>query len=141
MILLFVADPLETFKTYKDTTFSMMREAAGRGHVLWACHPADLVWVSGGQVTARGARRIALTGDEHDWFRTEETADLGLAAGTDAIIMRKDPPLTASSSTPPTCSPRPSARARASSTSPRPCATTPRSWPSWSFPNTSRPPW
>lgn len=92
MILLFVADPLETFKTYKDTTFSMMREAAGRGHVLWACHPADLVWVSGGQVTARGARRIALTGDEHDWFRTEETADLGLAAGTDAIIMRKDPP-------------------------------------------------
>jgi glutathione synthase len=96
MILLFVADPLESFKTYKDTTFSMMRAAAGRGHQLWACHPADLVWVSGGQVTARGARRIALTGQSsehgHDWFRTEETADLGLAAGTDAIIMRKDPP-------------------------------------------------
>jgi glutathione synthase len=28
MKLLFVADPLETFKTYKDTTFAMMREAA-----------------------------------------------------------------------------------------------------------------
>jgi glutathione synthase len=28
MDLLFVADPIEHFKAYKDTTFSMMREAA-----------------------------------------------------------------------------------------------------------------
>ena len=28
MKLLFVADPLATFKTYKDSTFAMMREAA-----------------------------------------------------------------------------------------------------------------
>jgi glutathione synthase len=27
MQLLFIADPLETFKTYKDSTFAMMREA------------------------------------------------------------------------------------------------------------------
>ena len=27
MHLLFVADPLESFQTYKDTTFAMMREA------------------------------------------------------------------------------------------------------------------
>ncbi|HEX2013229.1 MAG TPA: glutathione synthase [Roseateles sp.] len=92
MILLFVADPLESFKTYKDTTFAMMREAAGRGHQLWACHPADLVWLRGGKVTARGARRIALTGGEHDWFRAEATLDLVLAEQTDAIVMRKDPP-------------------------------------------------
>ncbi|MGN6829620.1 glutathione synthase [Paucibacter sp. M5-1] len=91
MILLFVADPLESFKTYKDTTFSMMREAAKRGHVLWACHPADLVWIRGGKVSAHGARRITLTGDEHDWFRVEQTTDLVLAE-TDAIVMRKDPP-------------------------------------------------
>ena len=44
MSLLFVADPLEAFKTYKDTTFAMMREAARRGHDLFACTPADLVW-------------------------------------------------------------------------------------------------
>ncbi|MES1161837.1 MAG: glutathione synthase, partial [Rhizobacter sp.] len=44
MKILFVADPLESFKTYKDTTFSMMREAARRGHQLWACTTADLVW-------------------------------------------------------------------------------------------------
>ena len=52
MSLLFVADPLESFKTYKDTTFAMMREAARRGHDLIACTPADLVWKSGGRVTA-----------------------------------------------------------------------------------------
>ena len=37
MKLLFVADPLEGFKTYKDTTFSMMREAQRRGHRIAAC--------------------------------------------------------------------------------------------------------
>ncbi|MCX2860409.1 glutathione synthase [Paucibacter sp. PLA-PC-4] len=91
MIFLFVADQLESFKTYKDTTFSMMREAAKRGHVLWACHPADLVWQRGGKVTARAARQVSLTGDEHDWFKVEQTTDLVLAE-TDAIVMRKDPP-------------------------------------------------
>ena len=36
MDILFVADPLESFKIYKDTTFSMMREAQRRGHRLVA---------------------------------------------------------------------------------------------------------
>ncbi|HXV11789.1 MAG TPA: hypothetical protein VD839_13395, partial [Burkholderiales bacterium] len=31
MKLAFVADPLDSFKIYKDTTFAIMREAAGRG--------------------------------------------------------------------------------------------------------------
>ncbi|MEO3690607.1 glutathione synthase [Roseateles paludis] len=91
MKLLFVADPLETFKTYKDSTFAMMREAAKRGHEIVACEPAQLVWQRGGRVTARGARHIALTGDAADWFVTEQVADLALAdAG--AVLMRKDPP-------------------------------------------------
>ena len=46
MKLLFVADPLESFKTYKDTTFAMMRAAAARGHALYACEPKDLGWDS-----------------------------------------------------------------------------------------------
>jgi glutathione synthase len=91
MKLLFVADPLESFKTYKDTTFSMMREAARRGHQVWACEPADLVWVRGARVVARQARCIVLTGHEKDWFLVEAEGELALAdAG--AVIMRKDPP-------------------------------------------------
>ncbi|MDO9283812.1 MAG: glutathione synthase [Aquabacterium sp.] len=91
MKLLFVADPLESFKIYKDTTFSMMREAARRGHQLWACTPADLVWVRGARVVARDARAITLTGDAEAWFDVVAEGELALA-DTDAIVMRKDPP-------------------------------------------------
>jgi glutathione synthase len=91
MKLLFVADPLETFKTYKDTTFSMMREAARRGHQIWACEPADLLWVRGAPVVARQARAITLTGDAQAWFELDRRADLALA-DADGVVMRKDPP-------------------------------------------------
>ncbi|MBV8122935.1 MAG: glutathione synthase [Burkholderiaceae bacterium] len=92
MKLLFVADPLASFKIYKDTTFAMMREAARRGHELWACEPADLVWRAGSRVQAQGARQIQLTGDAAgDWFTVQQSADLALA-DVDAVLMRKDPP-------------------------------------------------
>jgi glutathione synthase len=94
MDLLFVADPIEHFKTYKDTTFAMMREAARRGHAIWAAEPRRIVWQRGSRVTAGAARRIALTGDEHEWFRVEATQDLALA-DTGAVLMRKDPPFDA----------------------------------------------
>jgi glutathione synthase len=92
MDLLFVADPLETFKTYKDTTFAMMREAESRGHALVACEPRDLVWQRGGRVEAR-ARSIALAAPSSAaWFvETAEPAWLALA-DADAVVMRKDPP-------------------------------------------------
>ena len=94
MDLLFVTDPLESFKTYKDTTFAMMREAAARGHMLWTCEPKELVWVRGARVVARAARAITLTGDEHDWFQTVQQRELALA-DTGAVLMRKDPPFDA----------------------------------------------
>jgi glutathione synthase/RimK-type ligase-like ATP-grasp enzyme len=40
--ILFVADPLSSFKTYKDSTYSMMVEAARRGHEVWACEQGQL---------------------------------------------------------------------------------------------------
>jgi glutathione synthase len=91
MKLLFVADPLDSFKTYKDSTFAMMREAARRGHAILHCETRELVWLRGGRVTARGARHITLTGDAHDWFKLDATADVALA-DVDAVLMRKDPP-------------------------------------------------
>jgi len=90
MKLLFVADPLEAFKTYKDSTFAMMREAARRGHELLACEPRDLVWQRGGRVTAL-TRDISLTGDAHDWFTERTPVELALA-DVGAVLMRKDPP-------------------------------------------------
>ncbi len=90
MHFLFVADPLENFKTYKDTTFAMMREAARRGHVVSACESAHLHWQRGAQVQAR-TRRITLTGHATDWFTAVEVAPAPLAS-FDAVLMRQDPP-------------------------------------------------
>jgi glutathione synthase len=92
MNLLFVADPLEGFATYKDSTLAMMREAAARGHVLLACEPKDLTWSGGAKVVAH-TRELVLTGfaGSDEWFTvtgrpTYALADLG------AVLMRKDPP-------------------------------------------------
>jgi glutathione synthase len=96
--LLFVADPLESFKTYKDSTFVMMREAAARGHTLMACEPKDVRWQRGEPVTAF-VRDIELTGrgdaGGHDWFRAAQQAPDERAQplhAVGAVIMRKDPP-------------------------------------------------
>ncbi len=90
MNILFVADPLEVFQTYKDTTFSMMREAQRRGHRLAACEPRHLSWRSGGRVHAQ-VREIALTGGAGDWFEVRGEGPRPLAE-FDAVLMRKDPP-------------------------------------------------
>lgn len=90
MNILFVADPLEVFKTYKDTTFSMMREAQRRGHAVAACEPRHITWRSGELVRAQ-VREIRLTGEANDWFRETRVGARDLK-DFDAVIMRKDPP-------------------------------------------------
>src|SRR5690348_14399257 len=39
----FVLDPLETIKTYKDSSFAMMEEAARRGHELFVLHQEHIL--------------------------------------------------------------------------------------------------
>jgi glutathione synthase len=90
MNILFVADPLEVFRTYKDTTFSMMREAQRRGHRIAACEPRHLSWRSGDIVKAH-VREIALTGALDDWFQ-ESRQGVRALKEFDVVLMRKDPP-------------------------------------------------
>ncbi len=90
MNILVVADPLVTFKTYKDTTFAMMRELQKRGHTLAACEPQHLQWQTGHPVTAL-VRRIELTGAADDWYRVLHQGREALHT-FDAVLMRKDPP-------------------------------------------------
>ena len=93
MNFLFVADPIEQFKTYKDTTFAMMREAQRRGHRIAACLPQDLQWRSGGVVEAQ-VRWITLTGAPVAWF-VEDAVETKALQDFDAVLMRKDPPFDA----------------------------------------------
>ena len=90
MHILFVADPLASFKIYKDTTFTMMREAQRRGHSLSTCEPKDMRWQTGAKVTAT-VQPITLTGDATDWFTAKPVLRQQLC-DFDAIVMRKDPP-------------------------------------------------
>jgi glutathione synthase len=96
MNLLFVADPLDHFKIHKDSTYAMMQAAARRGHQVWACEPADLVWRRGSRVVARAARALALRPEEESrdggpWYDVVATRELALAEA-DAVLMRQDPP-------------------------------------------------
>ena len=90
MNILFVTDPLATFKIYKDTTFAMMREAQARGHQVLVCEPRQMAWVSGARVQAQ-VTAIRLTGDKEIWYSVESTERRNLCE-FDAIVMRKDPP-------------------------------------------------
>ena len=92
MKLLFIADPLAGFKTYKDSTYAMMVEAARRGHGLAAMLAGDLAW-TGGKTSERvmgRMRRVELTGGD-PWF-VEAEAEWCDLAEFDAVIMRTDPP-------------------------------------------------
>ena len=89
MKLAFLADPLSGFKTYKDSTFAMMREADRRGHTIYAFEQSDMA-LEGGIVSAL-VSQITLTGDADDWFRATPKASARLSE-FDAVILRKDPP-------------------------------------------------
>ena len=90
MNLLFIADPIDQFKIYKDTTFAMMREAQRRGHTLSVCEPQQIHWQRGGRVTAT-VRDITLTGHADDWYAAQAPRAAALA-DFGAVLMRKDPP-------------------------------------------------
>lgn len=90
MNILFVADPLASFKIYKDTTFAMMRELQQRGHTIAATEPQHMAWRSGQPVTAK-VRHIVLTGDAGAWFEVTREA-IDPVHSFDAVLMRKDPP-------------------------------------------------
>jgi glutathione synthase len=90
MKLLFIADPLESFKIYKDSSFAMLRAAAARGHTLFACEPRDISWRRGEPVSAP-LRELALTGDAVSWF-VQRSHSVQALAQMGAVVMRKDPP-------------------------------------------------
>jgi glutathione synthase len=89
MKIAFLADPLSSFKTYKDSTYAMMVEAAKRGHAIYAFEQKDMAF-SDGQIVADVAR-ITLTGSLQDWYRAEPPVAQALTS-FDAIVKRKDPP-------------------------------------------------
>ena len=92
MKLAFIADPLDSFKIYKDSTYAMMVEAAKRGHELYFALQEGLIW-KGGRVVAENAP-LSLNGAKDPWYRTGPSRQTSLVE-FDAVLMRKDPPFDA----------------------------------------------
>lgn len=89
MKIAFAADPLSSFKTYKDSTYAIMLEAAARGHALFAFQHKDMAVVNG-RVVAR-VLPVTLTGEALDWYRAEAPREMELTE-FDAVLERTDPP-------------------------------------------------
>ncbi len=93
MNILFIADPLASFKTYKDTTYVMMKEMARRGWRLSHTLSSGLS-VANGRVTALAApfEFVGAKDDyDKDWFVAADSFQTALT-DYDAVIMRTDPP-------------------------------------------------
>ena len=89
MRIAFIADPLSSFKTYKDSTYAMMVEAAKRGHDLYFMLQECLMW-KGGRVIGETSR-LTLTGDKDPWYRIASPKETPLDE-FEVVLMRKDPP-------------------------------------------------
>jgi glutathione synthase len=89
MKIAFAADPLASFKPYKDSTYAMMTEAASRGHTIYAFGHSDLIF-DGKEVLANVAH-VTLTGQADQWYR-QELPVLQPLTEFDVVIERTDPP-------------------------------------------------
>ena len=89
MKLAVILDPLEEIKTYKDTSYAIMREAAKRGHNIFALMQGG-VFLRDGAVSGY-ARELTLKDDAHDWYTASELEAAPLK-DFGAVLMRKDPP-------------------------------------------------
>jgi glutathione synthase len=90
MKLLFIADPLDSFKVEKDTTLAMMRITQSAGHEIWYTQSHDLLW---GQGKARARAQPLTVTNDLIWYRLGEVEEHSLDYFT-AVLMRQDPPFT-----------------------------------------------
>lgn len=91
MDILFIADPMAGFKTYKDTTFAMMREAAKRGYRLFHTLSENLMVKNGAVEAAVTPFRFCTSQESEQWFAAEAAFQAALTQ-FDAVVMRTDPP-------------------------------------------------
>lgn len=88
MKLLFILDPLDSLKSYKDTSLAIMREAAARGHSLYVCEQHD-VFLRNERVKINAKKfQFVNAVNGHVLDESEEV----LPKHFDTILMRKDPP-------------------------------------------------
>ena len=89
MKLLFVADPIETFKPSKDSTLAMMVAAQNAGHQIYHAKASGLSW--DGEAVCAIVSEISVDKNKSPWFEVKSEQSL-LLRSFDAVLMRQDPP-------------------------------------------------
>ena len=92
MRIAFIVDPVAKLKAYKDSSVFMMREAAKRGHDVYAFESHHMALVDGRVVA--NASSLTVSDDNAHWYHIGTEAEM-LLADFDAVLMRKDPPFDA----------------------------------------------
>ena len=85
MKLLFVLDPLDSLKTYKDTSVAIMRAAAARGHDLFVCAQHD-VFLRNAQVKII-AKKLAELHGEYIFTAQQKTAQYAMRKGYESELI------------------------------------------------------
>ena len=88
MRFVFILDPLDSLKVYKDTSVAIMREAAGRGHELFIAMQGD-VFLRHDKVRMYTSPFKFTEGE--NWYQLGE-ANESNPSEFSAVLMRKDPP-------------------------------------------------
>ena len=89
MNLLFIADPLESFKIKKDSTLAMMRVAQEAGHHLWFCESRNILWKD--NLVVADCQSLLIKPSSTSWFELGESVTRALNSFS-AVLMRTDPP-------------------------------------------------
>ena len=86
----FVVDPLDSLRSYKDSSVAIMRAAQAAGHAVWAIQQPAIHWSALHGVCAE-AVHIELLVDDAEWFIEIDRHVVPLREFA-AVVMRKDPP-------------------------------------------------
>jgi len=89
MDLLFIADPLESFKLKKDSTLAMMRVAQEAGHHLWFCQSRNILWKD--DLVIADCQTLVVKPSSTSWFELGAIEARSLKSFS-AVLMRTDPP-------------------------------------------------
>ena len=84
-----IMDPIESIKTYKDSSFAMLLAAQKKGWPIYYMQQTD-VFLRNDTVYAK-AQLLEVNDNPDDWFTLEAPREIKLA-DLDVILMRKDPP-------------------------------------------------
>ncbi|MES2205214.1 MAG: glutathione synthase [Pseudomonadota bacterium] len=91
MRIAILADALDQFKIYKDSTFAIMKEAAQRGYEIFTFELSDMV-CEGGKVAANIRKVHMLDAALYPkWYELEKSTTEALT-NFDVVLVRKDPP-------------------------------------------------